>query len=56
MAKFTENAQPIYKTTELKNHDSDKLATELRIEAKQNIKDNFYIKRNMKTVLKIDKD
>lgn len=56
MARFTENAEPVYKNEELLNHEADQLAIVLRKEATQNVKDKYYIKRNIKTVIKMDRD
>ena len=56
MAKFVDNAEAVIKTAELKSHPSDKLSRVLKKEAEQNVKDKFYIKRNMKTVIKMDRD
>lgn len=56
MEKFTKDAEPVYKNEQLQNHQADHLAQELRKEAEQNVKDKFYIKRNMQTVMKIDRE
>ena len=56
MVKFTQNAEPVIKNKELQNHYSDKLATELKKEAKSDIKSNEYIKRNIRTVHAIERE
>ena len=55
MARFKEAEVARIDLNEMKNHDADKLAIELRSEAEDNVKNKVYIKRNMKTVNQIEK-
>ena len=55
MARFKEAEVAKIDLTEMKNHDADRLASELRSEAEDNVKNKVYIKRNMRTVNQIEK-
>lgn len=56
MSRFVDNAEAVYKTSELVNQEHDRLQSDLRKEAKQHVKDKYFIKRNISTVHKMDRD